>query len=118
MEALDSGWERPIGVLAQSLGSDLAITAVVASADGKRICREDHVTDGADPCRAGSEVAALLLESGVYDVLERPDRTLIEGRTEDEVGIDDAQWDEEIDADILDIAVSIEDIEREDPDCD
>lgn len=118
MEALDSGWERPIGVLAQSRGSDLALTAVAASADGQRICREDHVTDGTDPCRAGTEVAALMLESGVYEILEKPDHAMLSGHRANESDIDEAQWDDEADADILDIAVSIEDIEREEPDCD
>lgn len=118
MEALDSGWERPIGVLAQAIGPDLAITAVAASADGQQTCREEHVTDGTDPCRAGSEVAALLLESGVYQVLDKPDHPLLQGRVVGSEDIDDAQWDEDVGADILDIAVSIEELEKEDPDCD
>jgi hydroxymethylbilane synthase len=114
MEALGGAWEQPLGILAQTVGDELALSGVATSADGQHLCREDHLTDGSDPCRAGAELAALLLEAGALEILGREDSPRLTGvSTQD----DDAEWDEEVD-DILDFATSIEELEGEDPPCD
>ncbi len=115
MEALGGAWEMPIGILAESVGADLALCGVATSADGQRYVREEHLTDGIDPCRAGSELAALLLDAGVLEVLGLPDTPQLEGDREDE---DDAVWDEDFAGDVLDFANSIEELERDQGDCD
>ena len=72
MEALDGPWERPIGALACCEDDRLTVCAVVAAPDGSTILRERHVTAPDDPCRAGEEIAALLLSRDADSILEGP----------------------------------------------
>jgi hydroxymethylbilane synthase len=69
MEALGGPWEFPIGVLAQCLGDRIAMTALVASADGSAVVREEHLSRDRDPTVAGSQLAALLLQAGAEPLL-------------------------------------------------
>lgn len=72
LEALGGPWERPFGVLARQEDDRLTIHAVAAAPDGSEILRETWVGSADDPCRAGAEAAALLLERGADHVIEGP----------------------------------------------
>jgi hydroxymethylbilane synthase len=69
LEALGGPWEMPIGALARLSSDRLVVHAVVASPDGERVLREEHVSAPDDPCASGMEAAALLMARGAEDVL-------------------------------------------------
>ena len=64
--------ELPIGVLAHIESDRLTIHSMVASPDGSEILRETWVGAADDPCRAGAEAAALLVDRGADTILEGP----------------------------------------------
>jgi len=69
IEALGGPWERPLGVLARSDGDHLTLHTMAASPDGSEILRETMASPADDPCRTGSEAAALLIQQGALDIL-------------------------------------------------
>jgi hydroxymethylbilane synthase len=70
VESMGGRWEAPIGVLARLSTGHLDLVAMVATADGTRLLREQHRCPDEDPCRAGAELASLLLEAGADGLFE------------------------------------------------
>jgi hydroxymethylbilane synthase len=65
--ALGGGCQVPIGALAESNGSRMKLTAVVARPDGSEVIREFQ--DGAEPLELGERVAEALLRRGGDEIL-------------------------------------------------
>jgi hydroxymethylbilane synthase len=102
MDSLEGRWEHPIGALAQCLGDEIAITAVVSSADGTNLLRENHIASADDPTEVGCELAALMIQAGAEKLLHRESEEatgdavnrlagLLTARIDDE--LEEAQWD-------------------------
>ena len=68
LNGLGGGCQVPIGAHAEVHGSELILTAVVASPDGTQVLRERQT--GRDPVRVGASVAKLLLGKGAQDILD------------------------------------------------
>lgn len=73
MESMGASWEGAIGVLAHLDRDTITLSAVVASPDGGRILRQQHCAQTSDPCQAGAELAALLLDRGADRLVEGGD---------------------------------------------
>jgi len=68
LNGLGGGCQVPIGAHAEVHDSELMLTAVVASPDGRRVLRERQT--GKDPLRVGASVATLLLGKGAQEILD------------------------------------------------
>ena len=96
VETLGGAWEMPIGVLARRSRDSIVLHAVVAAPDGSRLVRCEHVAPAKDPCRAGIETAALLVDDGADDLIFEPEDDLpdpIAGH----LPCADAEWETEFD---------------------
>jgi len=70
VESLGGVWEQPIGALARLEGEMLHMSAVVATADGSQILRDQYVAAADDAHEAGEEFATLLLHAGASEILQ------------------------------------------------
>jgi len=72
LKALGGGCALPLGTYAEVSGQRLAIRAVVASEDGKRVCRAEASGPAEELDRLSHQAAARLLEAGAAEMLHRP----------------------------------------------
>ena len=69
LNRLGGDCQVPIGARARRAGSEIAIVAVVASADGSRLCRSEMSGDWRAAVELGRRVAEELLQQGAGDLL-------------------------------------------------
>jgi hydroxymethylbilane synthase len=69
LAALGGGCQVPVGAHARVGGSDVALRAIVASPDGKRIVRSELTGPAESPEALGHQVAELLLARGARELL-------------------------------------------------
>ncbi|MZP28844.1 hydroxymethylbilane synthase [Heliobacterium undosum] len=69
LRTLEGGCQVPIGSLGRLCGDKLIVDGVVASLDGKNICRDQVEGDPADPEEAGVRLAEKLLQQGAREIL-------------------------------------------------
>ncbi len=69
LKTVGAGCHHPVGVLGQVLGEKIRLQAVIATADGSRVLRQEAVGSRAFPEEVGTLLARQMLDSGAETIL-------------------------------------------------